>query len=257
MQCYIYKIDGENGKIPTILYRGDNATETILALHGFGGNKDSSVINRLAQRLCDKGYNVLSIDFPAHGESDADCSELTAQRCMADIKAAEMHIKETLGKNLSLFATSFGGVCALNRLSQGDNDFRKVVLRGPAVNMADSLSRCVMQLAPSIGMDGYRAAGEVTMTISKSFTLPYSLYEELKGYNAVRRCEEWNKGNILTIWAENDELVAPADTQEFLRINNSITGFCVKGASHRMTDNADHIAIVINKAEEFYGICAK
>ncbi len=257
MRISRYQIDGEYGKVPVVLYAGDNAAETVLALHGFGGSKESNAIGMLANKLCNKGYNVLAMDFPAHGESDAPCSQLTAERCMADIKATEQHIKEKLGDNMSLFGTSFGGFCALNRLAQGDAEFRRVVLRVPAVDMADALSKCVEQLNPSVGMKGYRSSGEVTMTISRRFTLPYSLYEELKGYTAVRRCEEWNKGNLLAIWTDNDELVDPEKTQEFLRINDKIESFCIKGASHRMADVPAHLNAAVERAVEFFGSCTK
>ena len=72
------------GDITAKLYRGENAEETILAVHGFGGNKESGAIAGLAQRVCGRGYNVLAIDLPAHGERD-DFSQLTVERCVEDI----------------------------------------------------------------------------------------------------------------------------------------------------------------------------
>ncbi len=256
MQCYMFEIDGKCHKIPVTLYLGDNAVETVLAIHGFGGSKDSNAINMLAQRLCEKQYNVMAIDLPAHGKSKADCSELTPEQCLCDIRSAEDYINERFGHGISLFGTSFGGFCVLNRLAQEERDYRRVVLRVPAVDMADAFSRCVMQFSTG-GMEEFRSKGNVTMRISREFVLPYSLYEELLDYTALRSCPSWNKGNVLAIWAENDELAAPAKTQRFLSLNSGVKSHCVKNASHRMLDVPSHLEEAMDVAAEFYGYCAK
>ena len=43
------------GTVPVKLFTGENPAKSVLAVHGFGGSKDSLAIEGLAQRLCDKG----------------------------------------------------------------------------------------------------------------------------------------------------------------------------------------------------------
>ena len=56
------------GAVPVKLFTGGDAEHSVLAVHGFGGSKDSLAIEGLAQRLCDKGFRVAAPDLPCHGE---------------------------------------------------------------------------------------------------------------------------------------------------------------------------------------------
>ena len=46
------------GTVPVKLFTGENPAKSVLAVHGFGGSKDSLAIEGLAQRLCDKGLSL-------------------------------------------------------------------------------------------------------------------------------------------------------------------------------------------------------
>ena len=56
------------GTVPVKLFTGEKPAKSVLAVHGFGGSKDSLAIEGLAQRLCDKGFRVAAPDLPCHGE---------------------------------------------------------------------------------------------------------------------------------------------------------------------------------------------
>ncbi len=95
------------GKI-VYLENSVKSDETLLFVHGFGGNKDTW--NRLVEALDDK-YHVIVIDLPGHGES---ISEKTlgytiseqAKRVYAFVEAKHL-------KGLYLFGHSMGGAIAL------------------------------------------------------------------------------------------------------------------------------------------------
>lgn len=56
------------GTVPVKLFTGEKPAKSVLAVHGFGGSKDSLAIEGLAQRLCDKGFRgCRAPTFPVMG----------------------------------------------------------------------------------------------------------------------------------------------------------------------------------------------
>lgn len=109
----------------------------VLGVHGFAGDKDSSVLKRLAQALCENRGALVCFDFPAHGESRAEDSQLRVETCMEDFLAAADYVRGTFpGKRYGVFATSFGGYITL-QCAEKIPDFQ-LVLRAPAVTMAET-----------------------------------------------------------------------------------------------------------------------
>ena len=53
------------GNIPSILW-GNDSSRLYLYVHGQGGNKEEASF--LAEKICVKGWQVLSFDLPGHGE---------------------------------------------------------------------------------------------------------------------------------------------------------------------------------------------
>lgn len=60
--------------IPAVLY-GESAKQGYLFLHGQMGRKEEA--EAFAQVVCPKGFQVLSIDLPGHGERQDRGEELT------------------------------------------------------------------------------------------------------------------------------------------------------------------------------------
>ena len=61
-----------NYKIPIKEFKPEKIDKIIIACHGFGGDKESSAIELLAQKLIEENIMVIAFDFPAHGESTAE-----------------------------------------------------------------------------------------------------------------------------------------------------------------------------------------
>lgn len=236
--------------VPVKLYTGGEAHRTVLAVHGFGGNKDSLAIEGLAQRLCDKGFRVAAPDLPCHGSRSEPESELTPQRCVSDIMLVEDRLADSFGDELNVFATSFGARCILQRLELRENRFRRIVLRVPAMNMADSLLRCMKLFQPNFTLERAKTDG-FHVKMSRELHLPFKFYQQLKEFNEVRACDRWNSPDILTIYAGKDELVSRADTEEFLRLNPQIRRLCIEDSGHRMAMSSGSLELALDTAADF------
>ncbi len=234
------------GEIPAKLFEADNARGTVLAVHGFGGSKESGAVALLAEAVCAAGLSVLAFDLPAHGERGGGAESLDPKHCISEIIQAERFIADKFGGEMYAFATSFGAMCLLHRLEQQPDSFRKIVLRVPAVNMAQSMMAICRLKNPDFSLEDAMRDG-FSITLGRDYRIPYSFYEGLGKLACLRSSQHWNDSKILCIHAENDELVAPADTAEFLRCNPRIRSLCIGGASHRMGD-AEHIRAAISAA---------
>lgn len=236
--------------IPVKIYSNGNAERTVLAVHGFGGSKDSLAIEGLAQRLCGEGFRVAAPDLPCHGQRTEPESELIPQRCVSDIISVEDWLLDSFGGEISAFATSFGGCCILRRLELRENRFRRVVLRVPAINMADSLLRCMKLFQPEFTLEQAKTDG-FHVKMSRELHLPYEFYQQLLAMTEIRHSGFWDTPDILTIYSGRDELVARADTEEFLRLNPKIQRLCIEDSGHRMAENPANLEKALDSAAEF------
>ena len=66
---------------------------TLLCLHGFAGDKYSTVIEAVAKDRCRAGFRCVTFDWPGHGDSTADSSMLTIENCLADLDAVVKHLR--------------------------------------------------------------------------------------------------------------------------------------------------------------------
>ena len=110
------------GKI-VYLENSVKSDETLLFVHGFGGNKDTW--NRLVEALDDK-YHVIVIDLPGHGES---VSKKTLSYTISD--QAERLYKFVEAKNLTrfyLFGHSMGGAIALRYVGSHEETLKALIL---------------------------------------------------------------------------------------------------------------------------------
>lgn len=95
--------------IPAVLY-GEPAERGYLFLHGQMGRKEEA--EAFAQVACSKGYQVLTIDLPAHGERQNREEELLPWTAVPDIRAA-LDWADHHWKTVSLRANSIGAYFAM------------------------------------------------------------------------------------------------------------------------------------------------
>lgn len=232
--------------IPVRVYTDGAFSRTVLAVHGFGGSKDSLAIEGLAERLCPQGFRVAAPDLPCHGDRNEPETMLAPEQCLADIMAVE----KAFGAEHA-FATSFGGCLILRRVELYGDPFRRIVLRVPAVNMADSLLRCMKLFQSDFTLEQAKTGG-FHVKMSRELNIPYSFYEKLLELNEVRHCDSWDIPEILTVYASRDELVSRSDTEEFLRLNPNIRSLCIEGSGHRMNQKPEYLAAALDRAAEHF-----
>ena len=128
----IITIDGV--KLAFTYCPSDKAMPGVILLHMLGRNRGDYA--EFAQRLHSEGFNVISIDFRGHGESDGNVQEFTEQDfqdMVKDVKAAKDFLAEegvtkvgivgaSIGANVALqYAVTDPAVAALVLLSPGEN----------------------------------------------------------------------------------------------------------------------------------------
>ena len=115
------------GGIPALLY-GAPAERGYLFLHGQMGRKEEA--EAFAQVVCPKGYQVLSIDLPAHGERQGRGEELVPWTAAPDIRAA-WEWAERRWNTVSLRANSIGAYFAMLAVDRLD----RALLVSPILDM--------------------------------------------------------------------------------------------------------------------------
>ena len=178
----------------------------VLGVHGFAGDKESSMLSPLASRCAEKGVSLLCFDFPSHGESEAGSENLTVANCMDDLRtAADRCRSDYPGGKKYLFATSFGGYIAL--LCARDLADFQFVLRAPAVSMPDILL-CLLGTTPK----KFREAGSAVCGFSRKITVPYRFYEELQRNRLSAAVPDYP---MLIVHGDRDDVVPFEDVSAF------------------------------------------
>lgn len=97
------------GTIPAVLY-GEPARQGYLFLHGQMGRKEEA--EAFARVVCPKGWQVVSIDLPGHGERLDRDEELAPWTAVPEIRTA-LDWMEHRWKTTALRANSIGAYFAM------------------------------------------------------------------------------------------------------------------------------------------------
>ena len=138
----------ENVKIQNTycrIYKPETKPEQVLIMvHGFAGDKESSVICAIGEELSKNGIQVVSFDLPCHGE-DVKNEYLSATGCMLALTDVVNYVEEEFDSlKVSFFATSFGAYLLLHFLSINRDKYNKIILRAPAIKMAKILEEVIL-----------------------------------------------------------------------------------------------------------------
>ena len=126
------------------IYSNQQANEIVIGVHGFAGDKESSVLIQLAHELNKKNIALITFDLPCHGEND-NSKPLSLDECLSSIETIFNYAKTNYPNTpISVFATSFGGYLTLNYLAQHNEKLHKIILRAPAIRMHDILMDVIL-----------------------------------------------------------------------------------------------------------------
>lgn len=216
----------------------------IIGVHAFGGDMESSVINALAERMVIHGFAVVAFNFPGHGTSEAD-NYFNISNCRIDLQRvfefAELRYRSAQKK--AVFATSFGGYITLSTL-ENLPDETKIILRAPAVNMAEVFERVVSEIVP---VDEYLKNGNISLGFERKITVSADFYNELKSNNLF---EKKFMRPMFIIHGDCDDLVFLKDVERFCQINSAIRLQIIHGADHRFKKPGE-LEKIVNYAEEY------
>lgn len=117
--------------IPAVLW-GEASRRLLLAAHGRHSSKTDDCIRILAEEASKRGYQVLSFDFPQHGERVQETDFLMPDMCVQELKHMYMYAKEH-AYQISLFGCSMGAYFQL--LAFADLPIERVWFLSPVTNM--------------------------------------------------------------------------------------------------------------------------
>ena len=235
-----FYINSKNYAIPVTEYIGGDGPVTV-ALHGFGGDRNSSVIRRLAE----KTGNVVCFDLPAHGDSPAPDTALTAENCMSDFAVVLSNVRNKYpGREVRFFATSFGGYILLNCLDLV-NENEKIVLRAPAVKMAETYRDVIARSDESEILEREFS----TCGFERKINVTPEYYVSLLRHDAMSARDR----EMLIIHGDMDTAVLPADIDEFCVSHPSAVLVKMNGADHRLKGEGQTDDL-ISHATKWFGV---
>jgi len=226
MKVLRYHISGEKYNVSCISYEPKDAADfAVVCIHGFGGDKESSAVKRLAEKITERGGAVVCFDLACHGESEVDESMLTVENCVHDAKSVYAFAENKYG-NVSFFATSFGAFVLINMLKSVDFKGIKAVLRSPAVKMENTFLKPICNLTSA----ELKNADHVVCGFERKMKLGYDFWIDLKNHNIDDAVFD---NEALMIYGDRDDVVSPCDMAEFARKRENIKVKIISGADHR------------------------
>ena len=121
--------------IPAILW-GNTSNRLYLYIHGQDANKEEAAT--FAEIACRKGWQVLSIDLPGHGERRAEINSFNPWHIIPELHSVEKFIN-TRWKRQALFANSIGAWFSL--LCFENKRFEQSLFVSPVLDMKLLISK--------------------------------------------------------------------------------------------------------------------
>ena len=130
----------------------------------------------------------------------------------------------------------------MNMLKTLDIKGVKIVLRSPAVKMADTFLSPICNLT----VDELKAAEKVECGFERRMKLGYDFWEDLSQHS-IDGVEFENK--CLMIYGDRDDVVKPSDMAEFAAVRDNVDVLIIEGADHRFKKKGQLEAVIAASAE--------
>lgn len=221
------KIDNLDAKI----YSPDKAPKEILiGVHGFSGDKESSVLLALSKELTANNITLITFDLPCHGEND-NSSPLDLNSCIQSIGKVLDFAKTTYPSTpISIFATSFGGYLTLAYLSNNNEKLNKVILRAPAIYMSKVLEENIL---PFNGFSADKIKNAINLGYEKQLLINSKFIHDLRNTNldSLRPINNY----VYILQGKKDNIVNPKDNEKFFNkfYKNNHKFYYFENADHR------------------------
>ena len=222
----------------------------VIFCHGFGGHKDNGAAEKFAMRLISKykGWAMITFDWPGHGDDVKKNFHL--DECITYLQMVLNHVKQKyLTNDIYSYGTSFGGYITLKYIIEHGNPFKKIVLRCPAVNIYDVMTKTIMS---SNDHERLKKGKDIPVGFDRKVMVGTALLEEMKKEDIQKLDFIDYAEDILIIHGTEDEIVRFEVVQEFAE-NNVIEFVPVEGADHRFR-NERKMDIAIKTILDFFAL---
>ena len=189
-------------EIPAVLY-GDSSENLFLYIYGKMGRKEEAA--RFAEIVCPKGYQVLSMDLPGHGERADEMERFVPWEVVPELRAVCGFAWQRWEK-ISLYANSIGAYFSL--LAYRDAKLEKSLFVSPILDM-EKLIRDMMGWA-GVTREQLQQAGEIPTAFGETLSWKYLTYA------AEKRITKWDIPTAI-LYAGQDHLTARKTVEEFAR----------------------------------------
>ncbi len=219
----------------------------VLALYGFGGNKDNNPVAKFAEKITTKykGYGVICFDWPCHGQDARN--KLILSECITYLELVIKYAKKELkAETLYDYAVSFGSYITLKYIAENGNPFNKIALRSTAVNLYK-----IMDGTMSDDDRAKLARGkEVLHGYDRKIKLNQEFLDDLKASDITKNEYFDYADDILMIHGTKDDMAPFEDAQKFAD-ENVIELIPVEKADHPFS-NPKYMDFAIQKIIEFF-----
>lgn len=187
-------------EIPAVLY-GDSNEKLFLYIHGKMGSKEEAA--RFAEIVCPKGYQVLSMDLPGHGERTGEMERFVPWEVVPELQAVYGFAQQRW-KIISLYANSIGAYFSL--LAFQEAKVEKSLFVSPVLDM-EKLIHNMMGWA-GVTQEQLQQAGEIPTAFGETLSWEYL------NYAVEHRITKWDSPTAI-LYAGMDHLTARETVDNF------------------------------------------
>lgn len=189
-------------EIPAVLY-GDSSEKLFLYIHGKMGCKEEA--SRFAEIVYPKGYQVLSMDLPGHGERGDEMKRFVPWEVVPELQAVYGFARQRW-KKISLYGSSIGAYFSL--LAFRAAKLEKSLFVSPILDM-EKLIRDMMGWA-GVTREQLNAAREIPTAFGETLSWEYLTYA------IENRITKWDSPTAI-LYAGQDHLTARQTVDDFAR----------------------------------------
>ena len=189
-------------------------SQIVIGIHGFFGDKESSVLVKLGKELSQSNAALVTFDLPCHGAND-NSKLLRLSDCTQAIEDVFSWVHKNFpGKPISVFATSFGGYLTLLYLSNHIEQLNKIILRAPAINMSQVLENVLLPFQ-SLSAEDLKSTTDIGK--EQRLLVDYHFIEELRNNNLhqIKPVETF----LYILQGKKDDIVNPEENANFFNKN--------------------------------------
>ncbi len=204
----------------------------VLFGHGFGGHKDNKAAEKFAERALDKlKLCTVTFNWPCHGDDVR--KKLRLGDCDGYLTAVIEDIRARYGDPaLYGYATSFGGYLFLKYISDHGSPFRRMALRGPAVDLYRIQTEKIMTPEELLRIEKGK---EVMAGFDRKVALDREYLDQIKAVDLLSRDFTPWMDDVLILQGLRDEIVDPDTVRRFA--DDQLMEFVpIEHADHRFQD---------------------